>query len=143
MAKKYAGIYLYYDWIDALSGIPAAKAMKIIKNLRGYAEHGVEPAPLDGTAGHLQNLFISQLQRSKVNAENGKMGGAPTHKNPYATKKNEVSEKAVQARPGEGSAKLSEEDYAWLMEHFRDEDAEGSQAGSVWEDTSLFGDRFR
>jgi hypothetical protein len=143
MAKKYAGLYLYYDWIDALSGIPAAKAMRIIKNLRGYAQFGVEPAPLDGTAGHLQNLFISQLQRAKVNAENGKMGGAPTHKNPYVTKQNEVSEKAVQARPGEGAAKLSEEDYAWLMEHFRDEDAEGSQAGSGWEDTSFFGDRFR
>jgi hypothetical protein len=143
MAKKYAGIYLYYDWIDALSGIPAAKAMKIIKNLRGYAEHGVEPAPLDGTAGHLQNLFISQLQRSKVNAENGRIGGMATQKNASATTQNKVSAESVSPPRGGGAARLSEEDYAWLLEHFRDEDTEGAQAGSGWEDTSLFGDTFR
>ncbi len=143
MAKKYAGIYLYYDWIDALSGISAAKAMKIIKNLRGYAQFGIEPAPLDGTAGHLQNLFISQLQRSKINAENGRIGGITTRKKASATMQNRVSAEAVSPPQGEGARKLSEEDYAWLMEHFRDDDTEGSQAGSAGENPSLFGDVFR
>ncbi len=84
MAKKYPGLYLYYDWIDALSGIPAGKAMAIIQNLRNYAQYGTEPPPLTGTAGSLQGIFIAQITRAKINAENGKKGGAPTHKTPCA-----------------------------------------------------------
>lgn len=82
MAKKYPGLYLYYDWIDALAGIPAAKAMTVIKNLRNFAQYGTEPPPIEGPAGCLQTLFAAQITRAKVNAENGKLGGAPTHKKP-------------------------------------------------------------
>lgn len=85
MAKKYPGLYLYFDWIDALSGIPAGKAMAVIKNLSDYTRYGTEPTPLTGTAGSLQTIFLAQLTRSKINAENGKKGGAPTHKAPSAT----------------------------------------------------------
>lgn len=85
MAKKYPGLYLYFDWIDALSGIPAGKAMAVIKNLSDYTRYGTEPTPLTGTAGSLQTIFLAQLTRSKINAENGKKGGAPTHKSPDVT----------------------------------------------------------
>ena len=85
MAKKYPGLYLYFDWIDALSGIPAGKAMAVIKNLSDYTRYGTEPPPLTGTAGSLQTIFLAQLTRSKINAENGKKGGAPTHKSPDVT----------------------------------------------------------
>ncbi len=85
MAKKYPGFYLYYDWIDTLSVLPASKAMAVIKNLSNYTRYGTEPPPLPGTAGSLQTIFLAQLTRSKTNAENGKKGGAPTHKVPAVT----------------------------------------------------------
>ena len=93
MAKKYPGLYLYFDWIDALSGIPAGKAMAVIKNLSDYTRYGTEPTPLTGTAGSLQTIFLAQLTRSKINAENGKKGGAPTHKAPSATSVSPTTEK--------------------------------------------------
>ena len=85
MAKKFPGFYLYYDWVDTLSVLPASKAMAVIKNLSDYMRHGIEPPPLTGTAGSLQAVFLAQLIRSKINAENGKKGGAPTHKSPDVT----------------------------------------------------------
>ena len=93
MAKKYPGLYLYFDWIDALSGIPAGKAMAVIKNLSDYTRYGTEPTPLTGTAGSLQTIFLAQLTRSKINAENGKKRGAPTHKAPSATSVSPTTEK--------------------------------------------------
>lgn len=80
MAKKFPGFYLYYDWLDALETLPAKKAMTIIKNLRDYARDGIEPPHLDGHAGSLQTVFAAQIKRSRTNSENGKLGGAPTHK---------------------------------------------------------------
>jgi hypothetical protein len=124
MAKKYAGIYLYYDWIDALSGIPAAKAMKIIKNLRGYAEHGVEPAPMDGTPGYLQGLFLGQLKRARINAENGKLGGAPSHKKPSVTKVNDGERRLPGLMSEEELAAVAFTDYLRLSARFREESGE-------------------
>jgi hypothetical protein len=124
MAKKYAGIYLYYDWIDALSGIPAAKAMKIIKNLRGYAEHGVEPAPMDGTPGYLQGLFLGQLKRARINAENGKLGGAPSHKNHSVTKENDGERRLPGLMSEEELAAVAFTDYLRLSARFREESGE-------------------
>lgn len=80
MAKKFPGLYLYFDWIDALTALPAAKAMRIIKNLSAYAKNGTTPTPLEGPAQILQGLMIASIDRSKINSENGKLGGAPTHK---------------------------------------------------------------
>lgn len=85
MAKKYPGLYLYYDWLDTLSVLPASKAMAVIKNLSDYTRYGTEPPPLKGAAGSLQAVFLAQLTRSKINAENGRKGGAPTHKTPNVT----------------------------------------------------------
>ena len=89
MSKKYPGFYIYYDWLEAMESLPAYRAMAIIKNLSNYTRSGVEPPPLEGQAGALQTLFASQIKRSKTNAENGSKGGAPTHKSPSASMKNQ------------------------------------------------------
>ena len=108
MAKKYPGLYLYYDWIDALVGLPAGKAMTIIKNLRNYAQYGTEPQPLDGAAGSLQSLFLAQLNRAKTNAENGKLGGARTHKNRYGAMESDFEDQPV---PIDNSHVLTQDDF--------------------------------
>ena len=89
MAKKYPGLYLYFDWIDALEDLPAKKSMTIIKNLRDYARDGVEPPPLDGYAGTLQALLAAQMKRSITNAQNGRLGGLSAQKKPSETKENQ------------------------------------------------------
>ena len=115
MSKKYPGLYLYYDWIDVLLGLPAGKAMAIIKNLRNYAQYGTEPQPLDGTAGSLQSLFLAQLNRAKINAENGKMGGANTHKNRYETKESAVEDQPI---PIDNSDVLTQDDFEKVEDFF-------------------------
>lgn len=92
MAKKFPGFYLYYDWLDALETLPAKKAMTIIKNLRDYARDGIEPPPMEGHAGSLQTVFAAQIKRSRTNSENGKLGGAPTHKKSCEERENFDSE---------------------------------------------------
>lgn len=95
MAKKYPGLYLYYDWIAALEKIPAKKAMNIIKNLRDYARDGIEPPSLDGHEGSLQDLFMAQIKRSAANAEHGRQGGLISRKKAEAAKENPPSEEPV------------------------------------------------
>ena len=80
MAQKFPGFYLYFDWIDALSTIPPTKAMRIIQNMRAFLEEGTTPPPLSGAANCIQLMMLAQLTRAKTNAENGRLGGAPTHK---------------------------------------------------------------
>ena len=80
MAQKYPGFYLYFDWIDALSTIPPTKAMRIIHNMREYLEDGTPPPQLTGAANSIQLMMLAQLTRAKINAENGRLGGAPAHK---------------------------------------------------------------
>ena len=80
MAQKFPGFYLYFDWIDALSSIPPAKAMCIIQNMRRYLEDGTNPPPLTGAANCIQLMMLAQLMRAKASAEYGRLGGAPAHK---------------------------------------------------------------
>ena len=80
MAKKYPGLYLYFDWIEALEALPAKKSMTIIKHLRDYARDGIEPPPMDGYAGTLQSLLAAQMKRSIANAQNGRLGGLSAQK---------------------------------------------------------------
>ena len=129
MAKKYPGIYLYYDWIDALSALPAAKAMKVIKNLRAYAEYDTEPPPMDGPAGYMQALFISQLRRSKINAENGRLGGIPKHKSPSAaSKKNDAEDGTLRFMTQEEIDGVAYTDYLKLRSRFNKEEQEAANA---------------
>ena len=85
MAQKFPGFYLYFDWIDALSTIPATKAMEIIRNMRSFLEDGTPPTPMKGSANSIQLMILAQLTRAKKNAENGRLGGAPAHKKHAAT----------------------------------------------------------
>ena len=116
MAKKYPGFYLYYDWIDTLSVLPASKAMAVIKNLSNYTRYGTEPPPLTGTAGSLQTIFLAQLTRSKINAENGRKGGASAHKTPVAETVSPPIEKSI---PEDLPPDLTADDFDTLDEYLK------------------------
>ena len=76
MAKKYPGLYLYFDWLKALVKLPPEVAMRIIENLYHYAEESIEPRPLEELCYNIiQDMFLEQLRRSKTNGENGRIGG--------------------------------------------------------------------
>lgn len=65
MAQKYPGFYLYYDWLDALENMNPDRAMTILKNLRNYAQHDIDPPELGGWESFIQNFMLAQLKRSK------------------------------------------------------------------------------
>jgi hypothetical protein len=69
MSKKYPGLYLYYDWVDALEMLSPEIAMKIIINLRRFAESNIEPEEIRGPELLIQNMMLAQLKRSKQTAE--------------------------------------------------------------------------
>ena len=69
MSKKYPGLYLYFDWLDALEKLSPEKAMKIIVNLRRFAESNTEPEEIQGPESLIQNIMLAQLKRSKQTAE--------------------------------------------------------------------------
>lgn len=76
MAKKYPGLYLYFDWLRALVKLPPEVAMRIIENLYHYAEDSIEPRPMEELSYNIiQDMFLEQLRRSKANSQNGHMGG--------------------------------------------------------------------
>ncbi len=76
MAKKYPGLYLYFDWMKGLEQLPCDVAMKIICNLYHYAEEAIEPEPLEELHYNiLQNVYLDQIKRSKANQELGRKGG--------------------------------------------------------------------
>ena len=76
MAKKYPGLYLYFDWLKGLVKLPPEIAMRIIENLYHFAEEGKEPEPLEDLSySILQDMYVEQLRRSKNQAENGRLGG--------------------------------------------------------------------
>lgn len=86
MAKKFPGFYLYFDWIEAMEILSAKQSMTIIRNLRNYARDGIEPPPMEGYAGSLQTIFLAQMRRSVINAQNGSLGGQASRKNAALTK---------------------------------------------------------
>lgn len=132
MSKKFPGFYLYYDWVEALEELPPKKAMTIIKNMKDYLRDGVEPMPLDGRAGTLQFMIMSQLRRSKTNSENGRLGGSPSHQKPRGEKEKAPSD-------GAGFHFLSDEevqnfphtDYIKLKRRF-DAEAKALASDSEW-----------
>ena len=69
MSKKYPGLYLYYDWVDALEMLSPEIAMKIIINLRRFAESNIEPEEIRGPEVLIQNMMLAQLKRSKQTAQ--------------------------------------------------------------------------
>lgn len=74
MSKKWQGVFLFYEWLDALNTLPAKTAMTIINNIRQYQTDGTEPPPLRGQGAVIQHLMLSYEQRSKQASEYGRMG---------------------------------------------------------------------
>ena len=135
MAKKYPGLYLYFDWIDALEDLPAKKSMTIIKNLRDYARDGIEPPPMEGYAGTLQALLAAQMKRSIANAQNGRLGGLSAQKKSSDTKENSAPEKPPRlSMSPEEIQKVSLLDYFRIKARF---DAENKLA--TYEDENDYG----
>ncbi len=65
MAKKYPGLYLYFDWLKNLETLPLDVGMEIILNLYHFAQEKREPRPL--SAPHyeiVQNMLMDQVKRS-------------------------------------------------------------------------------
>ena len=69
MSQKYPGLYLYFDWVDALERLSPETAMTIIVNLRRFAESSIEPEEIPGPEVLIQNMMLAQLKRSKQTAE--------------------------------------------------------------------------
>jgi hypothetical protein len=72
MQHKYPGLYLYYDWLDALQKMEPEKAMRIITNLRNFSEKDEEPTPMGGAEDMIQSFMLAQLRRSKKSSETNK-----------------------------------------------------------------------
>jgi hypothetical protein len=72
MQRKYPGLYLYYDWLDALQRMEPETAMRIITNLRNFSEKDEEPVPVGGAEDMVQSFMLSQLKRSKKSSESNK-----------------------------------------------------------------------
>ena len=78
MAKKYPGLYLYFDWLKGLVKLPPEEAMQIIENLYHYTEEGREPAPLENFCYNIiQDMYLDQIKRAQLAAETGRRGGRP------------------------------------------------------------------
>ena len=76
MARKYPGLYLYFDWLKGLVKLPPEVAMKIIENLYHYAEDGVEPTPLEEMHYNIiQDMYVDQFKRGLENEQRARKGG--------------------------------------------------------------------
>ena len=76
MAKKYPGLYLYFDWLKGLVKLPPEVAMQIIENLYHYAEEGREPTSLDEACYNIiQDMYLDQIKRAKHAEACGRRGG--------------------------------------------------------------------
>ena len=74
MAKKYPGLYLYFDWLKNLETMPKEVAMEIVLNLYHYAEEQREPEPLgDPHYEIVQNMLLDQLKRAVKKAESNRV----------------------------------------------------------------------
>ena len=134
MSKKFPGFYLYYDWVEALEELPPKKAMALIVNMKNYLRDGVEPMPLDGKAGTLQFLILSQLRRSKTNSENGRLGGSPSHKKSCGEKKKAPSGGAgLHFLTDEEVQNFPHTDYVKLKQRF-DAEEEALAGNSEWQE---------
>ena len=74
MAKKYPGLYLYFDWLECIESMGAKDGYPLIMNLYHYVKDGVRPKPLPGPNNLVQNICLSQIDRSKERGEIGRLG---------------------------------------------------------------------
>ena len=103
MAKKYPGLYLYFDWLRSLEKLPPAVAMEIVCNLYHYAEERREPIPLtEPLYAIIQDFLLDQLKRSIRNSESNKRAAERCN--------------SPQPLTTEEAASMTDEE---LLEHFR------------------------
>lgn len=88
MAKKYPGLYLYYDWMEAIEALGPKQGFQLILNLYHFSKDNAKPKPLDGTANIIQNLCIAQMERSKLLSEAGKAGNIIKAQKLHAAREN-------------------------------------------------------
>ena len=74
MAKKYPGLYLYFDWLECIESMGAKEGYRMVMNLYHYVKDGVRPDPLRGTNNLVQNICLAQIDRSKERGEIGRLG---------------------------------------------------------------------
>ena len=74
MAKKYPGLYLYFDWLECIESMGAKDGYRMILNLYHYVKDGAPPIPLQGPNNLVQKICIAQIDRSKERGEIGRMG---------------------------------------------------------------------
>ena len=111
MAKKYPGLYLYFDWLECIESMGAKEGYPLIMNLYHYVKDGVRPKPLQGTSNMVQNICLAQIDRSKERGEIGRLGAearygtAKTKKSPTIlpclAKNTDTSKSAMTGIPGE------------------------------------------
>jgi hypothetical protein len=74
MAKKYPGLYLYYDWLEGIEQMGQEEGYRMVLNLYHYAKEGTAPTPLSGANNIVQNMCIAQIERAKKQGEGGRLG---------------------------------------------------------------------
>ena len=74
MAKRYPGLYMYYDWMEAVESLGPEPGFQLMINLYHYSKEGRKPMPLEGSANLIQNLCLAQLERSIKQSEAGTRG---------------------------------------------------------------------
>ncbi len=83
MAKKYPGLYLYFDWLKNLERLPKEVAMEIILNLYHYTEERREPKPLcEPPYEIVQEMLLDQVKRSLRASDHIKRGISRAGKEP-------------------------------------------------------------
>lgn len=92
MAKKYRGLYLYFDQRPLLENIPAGEFKTFALGLLEFAETGTRPPPLKSAkANNIQESFLLDLERSRINSANGKKGAEATNNAYGAREKKETA----------------------------------------------------
>lgn len=87
MARKYRGLYLYTDQRPLLELIPANEFKGFILGLIDYVDNGEQPKPLKSArARNVQESFLLNLNRSRINSANGAIGAEVTN-NLYGERK--------------------------------------------------------
>ena len=74
MAKRYPGLYLYFDWLEGIEAMGRDEGYRMVLNLYHYVKDGKMPEPLKGSNNIVQNMCIAQLKRSELQSIGGKMG---------------------------------------------------------------------
>ncbi len=124
MSKKYQGIFLFAEWLDALNQLPAEVAMEIINNVFRFDVDDTEPPHMEGGAGLVQSIMLSHERRNKTAAAYGRKGAstrwshntaspATSQASDSPTTATMTREQLLACRSSEPEEPLSAEDAEW------------------------------